>query len=234
MTNKFQLLLFLLWSLYLVSISPYQFQDDMDAYELFKANIYRRPPIVIHNQNATPSFYSRRRPTGCKCGIKPFADNLYPILSFNYRSLRSDVTNRSDDAPIAHPLIVGGTVAEVYEFPWMVAIADISIPRQKITCGGALINSRYVLTAAHCVQHKYKFWTEIWFNAHDMSKAEKFSDENVLRRKVKRFIIHPKFPLLSREHDIALIELSEPIDFTRTSIRPVCLPSSNTNDYAGH
>jgi secreted trypsin-like serine protease len=43
----------------------------------------------------------------------------------------------------AAPNVVGGTTAAAGEFPWMV--------RLSMGCGGALIASRVVLTAAHCV-----------------------------------------------------------------------------------
>ncbi|MEN3358851.1 MAG: hypothetical protein V7637_2833, partial [Mycobacteriales bacterium] len=43
----------------------------------------------------------------------------------------------------AAPNVVGGTNAAAGEFPWMVRLSQ--------GCGGALIASRVVLTAAHCV-----------------------------------------------------------------------------------
>ena len=45
--------------------------------------------------------------------------------------------------------IVGGEKAEKNEFPWLVALVmkGTRIP----FCGGSLINSRYILTAAHCM-----------------------------------------------------------------------------------
>lgn len=48
--------------------------------------------------------------------------------------------------------IVGGTVAEIDEFPWMALLEYRSTNnRLEPACGGSLINSRYVVTAAHCV-----------------------------------------------------------------------------------
>lgn len=50
--------------------------------------------------------------------------------------------------------VVGGRKARENEFPWQVAIElnklDEAEPRQF--CGGAIISSEWVLTAAHCVQ----------------------------------------------------------------------------------
>ena len=43
--------------------------------------------------------------------------------------------------------IVGGTPTIVFAFPWMAGL----LYKGNLYCGGALINDRYVLTAAHCV-----------------------------------------------------------------------------------
>jgi len=44
--------------------------------------------------------------------------------------------------------IVGGQDAKMNEFPWQVAIVFAGTRSPK--CGGAIINDRFVLTAAHC------------------------------------------------------------------------------------
>ena len=44
--------------------------------------------------------------------------------------------------------IVGGAEASVNEWPWMAALMYYNVQQ---FCGGSLINDRYVLTAAHCI-----------------------------------------------------------------------------------
>lgn len=47
--------------------------------------------------------------------------------------------------------IVGGGDVKFGEIPWQAAIVKRQYFNQKISCGGALINKRWVVTAAHCV-----------------------------------------------------------------------------------
>ena len=45
--------------------------------------------------------------------------------------------------------IIGGTEAGINEFPWQAGLL-ILVSGKYYSCGGSLINNRWVLTAAHC------------------------------------------------------------------------------------
>lgn len=47
--------------------------------------------------------------------------------------------------------IVGGENVRYGEVPWQAAVVKRQYFNQKISCGGALINRKWVVTAAHCV-----------------------------------------------------------------------------------
>lgn len=72
------------------------------------------------------------------------------------RSTRSKRNPTLDYRPTEEPnipQIVGGQPADSGEYPWQAAIvsADVPNPLDGQFCGGSLINSEWVLTAAHCV-----------------------------------------------------------------------------------
>lgn len=53
---------------------------------------------------------------------------------------------------------------------------------------------------------------------------DQFKQDGVQRRPLKRVISHPYYNQMTFDYDIALLELSDPLQFTNT-IQPICLPS---------
>merc|ERR1712183_426903 len=121
--------------------------------------------------------------------------------------------------------IVGGTVTEVNEYPWQVGLVGSGGSRPF--CGGSVIGDRWVLTAAHCTGSSS---IQVLLGEHDTSS----SNDNVVRKNVVRVIDHPSYDRSTLDYDFSLLQLDSAIDFASNEhIRPVCLPSDDSNTYAG-
>jgi len=100
------------------------------------------------------------------------------------------------------------------DLSWMAMIlhADYFI------CGGALVNSRWVLTTADCLLKIPAAEITIVLGSKSLIKKESFSKSF----KVKKTVSHNMFSLQNSVNDIALIELVEPVAYS-AHISQACL-----------
>ncbi len=113
--------------------------------------------------------------------------------------------------------ITGGTNANIADFPWQVFYES-----GNFTCGGSIISSGWIITAAHCTEDDSG-------NAIPVSQMDVIVGANNPRSgteggtyAVSKVIRHPNYDAVSMENDIALLQLKTAINFTNaTPIRLV-------------
>lgn len=117
--------------------------------------------------------------------------------------------------------VVAGEDVRPHSWPWQISLQSDSSGRWRHVCGGTLISSEWVLTAAHCINERYNYRVEL--GKHSL----KASEEGSMARGAAQIIIHEDYNTLLSRNDIALIKLYSPVNFSDT-IMPACLPESGT------
>ncbi|XP_071650285.1 serine protease ea-like [Temnothorax longispinosus] len=139
--------------------------------------------------------------------------------------------------PINQQKVVGGNKTGIFQYPWMALIAyDTGRPNPEFRCGGTVISSRYILTAAHCVTTLPAGLRLIGVRIgdHDINKErdcerdnngqEVFCAEQYQDFGVDSVRFHPDYTRTRLQNDIALIRLNDSVDFRPRNAKPICLP----------
>uniref|UniRef100_A0A671KQ19 Coagulation factor VII, like n=1 Tax=Sinocyclocheilus anshuiensis TaxID=1608454 RepID=A0A671KQ19_9TELE len=145
----------------------------------------------------------------------------------------SDSTHRCDCAPgytlhtdnsscVPKGQSVNTDILAIYSVqntcPWQ-ALLELE---EQYKCGGVILDSRWILTAAHCIWEKDPTLLQVTVGEHIRGKDE--GTEQI--RKVSKVFIHPWYNNSSTDSDIALLRLLSPIRLDPYAI-PVCLPPAN-------
>lgn len=113
--------------------------------------------------------------------------------------------------------IVGGERATKRSWDWVVSL--VHTKNHKHFCGGSILSSSWILTAAHCVSD---------MNASDIiiDAGSNKLDQHTQRRRAAKIFSYPYFDPDTYVNDIALIRLSSPIDINDGTIAKICLPQN--------
>ncbi|KAG7201683.1 hypothetical protein KM043_004411 [Ampulex compressa] len=116
--------------------------------------------------------------------------------------------------------IVGGQNAAPHEFPWLVSITR----KGGHFCGGTIITSKLILTAAHCLctgtSRMQARQLRVTLGEYDLKRPEV---PQARIEDVVNIIMHPEHRCGKYINDVALLELARPIAWTQ-SVQPACLP----------
>nr|XP_022904317.1 modular serine protease-like [Onthophagus taurus] len=127
----------------------------------------------------------------------------------------------------AQTLIIGGSQAQPGEYPWIVAIYDNT---NTHICGGSIISTRFVVSAAHCFSNldngdvfDKEGYTLIAGKFHrDINDDRDKGTQQV--RKIEKLIVHEDYRgrIRNYQYDISLIKLNEDL-VLGLQVQPVCL-----------
>ncbi|KAG7167171.1 Cationic trypsin-like 2 [Homarus americanus] len=113
--------------------------------------------------------------------------------------------------------IIGGRTAQPGEWPWQVVILN---RYHEAFCGGTLVASKWVLTAAHCVRRKLY----VRLGEHDLAIRE----GPEIEYKVARTVTHPQYDSTTVDNDVALLQLPEAVE-SGPRVAPACLPQQGAS-----
>lgn len=117
------------------------------------------------------------------------------------------------------PRIVGGQIVDIANYPYMVSVQRISHKYLYHTCGGSIIRSDVVLTAAHCLTELsgiiYKKFRpkelKVFAGMTHLTNQSKHQG-----RAIKTVIVHSWYIPLMFLNDIGILRLKKPFDLDRT------------------
>ncbi|KAK7497786.1 hypothetical protein BaRGS_00010920 [Batillaria attramentaria] len=108
--------------------------------------------------------------------------------------------------PVQSDKIVGGVAAGVGEFPFLVPLKSAGGFQ---FCGGSIVNEKFILTAAHCVDGDNSGLNIV---AGDYCKNS--DEEGEQKIDVVKVTLHPDWDTNTNVGDIALLELASPLDLS--------------------
>ncbi|XP_048206239.1 chymotrypsin-like elastase family member 2A [Perognathus longimembris pacificus] len=119
--------------------------------------------------------------------------------------------------------VVGGQEAVPNSWPWQVSLQYTSSGRWYHTCGGFLVATNWVVTAAHCISNTLTY--RVVLGRHSLSTAEPGS----LAVAVSKHIVHENWDpnQISQGNDIAVLKLASHVALSY-KIQLAQLPQAGT------
>ncbi|XP_016007405.2 coagulation factor VII isoform X2 [Rousettus aegyptiacus] len=191
-----------------------------DDFEGRNCETNKNDQLICENENGGCEQYcsnhvEAKRSCWCHEGYTLQADEVSCAPTVDYPCGKVPVLEKRNVSQF-HGRIIGGKVCPKGECPWQVALKLNGV----LLCGGTLINTTWVVSAAHCFDRikSFKNLTAV-VGEHDLSEED--GDEQ--ERQVAQVIVPKKYISGKTNHDIALLRLSRPVVLTDYVV-PLCLP----------
>ncbi|XP_008579101.1 PREDICTED: transmembrane protease serine 11A [Galeopterus variegatus] len=151
---------------------------------------------------------------------------IHSILNEKIRNTRALSINASSvqvngcgkrAVPLIVNRIMSGDIAAKAAWPWQASLQRNNIHQ----CGATLISNMWLVTAAHCFKNKV--------NPHEWTVSFGTTIKPpLMKRNVKRIIVHERYHSPAREYDIAVVQFSPRVTFS-DDIRRICLPEASAS-----
>ncbi|NBE51128.1 serine protease [Streptomyces boluensis] len=118
-------------------------------------------------------------------------------------------------AAVADSVVVGGKPVQAAEHPWVVAVASrdrFGGTRSGQFCGGAVVGTRTVLTAAHCLSREV-----LGVPLNEVRDLEIIAERGDLEAAggrevaVRRVSVNPEYDSITNAGDVAVLTLAKPL-----------------------
>ena len=112
------------------------------------------------------------------------------------------------------------------EYPWQVALLKKEEYDNVYVCGGSLIDSSHILTAAHCIKQLQPAQIRARLGEWDVNNDSEFFPN--IEYDVISATIHPEYYSNNLYNDLAVLKIAGSVDYaSNPHISPVCIPHAH-------
>ena len=152
---------------------------------------------------------------------------MYSFIPFCFLLCSTLSAGSAHNAPEQSGRIVGGSEVQVDTYPWFTMLGYNAYGTSwRQYCGGALISSEWVLSAAHCINNNIRNNGAIKIGAFKAPFIEKDNGGQYMESfNLSEVIIHPQYHAFTNDNDFALLKLDG-----ASTVDPVRIDSERISD----